>query len=108
MSSDPSSASLTARLSAALDRLEVALEAAQGRLADVDATAAVLQAMTEDRAALAAKLDEARSRAAALEAAASAADDKVAVAAKAVREALTLDPRAPETAPRLGDGVAGD
>jgi hypothetical protein len=108
MTADSPSAGLTERLNAALDRLEVALETTQQRLAEADEAAAVLQAMTADRAALAARLDDARARAASLETAASDADDEVAVAAKAVRDALGPLRTDVEGSPRPGDGVAGD
>jgi len=90
MTADSGSGCLVDRLFAAIDRLEVALEASRVQAAEAGAAAAVLKAMADDRAALAARLDAAQVRAAKLEAAAAAAgvDREVADAARAVREAL--------------------
>jgi len=79
---------LVDRLNNALDRLEITLDTYGERLRDADASSAVADAMTQDRAALAAQLDAARTRAAGLESAAEAAEADITAAAQAVRAAL--------------------
>jgi len=80
---------LVDRLNNAMDRLEITLETYGERMRDADVSSAVADAMTEDRAALAAKLDAARARAEALESAAEAAEADIIAAAKAVQAALS-------------------
>jgi hypothetical protein len=92
MTTNSPSGGLVGRLNAALDRLEIALEASEAKIDAADEAAAAFHAMTADRAALAERIDTARARAAALEAAALNADAEVAAAAKAVAEALDLTP----------------
>jgi hypothetical protein len=89
---------LVDRLHAALDRLEIALDATAARLREADTASLVLKAMEQDRAALAAELDKARSRASSRSRAAVAAEAEVAAAARAVRDAL--EPEPPEAPPQ--------
>lgn len=88
MTAESYSGCLVDRLNTALDRLEIALETCESRLKDAAAASAALHAMADDRSMLAARIDEARGRASALEAAAVGSDPGIAAAAKAVRDAL--------------------
>ncbi len=88
MTADSFSGCLVDRLNTALDRLEISLEACEGRLREAASASAMLHAMADDRSLMAARIDDARVRASALEAAAVGADPGIAAAAKAVRDSL--------------------
>lgn len=79
---------LVDRLGAAIDRLELALDRYAEELREADASAAIVDAMTRDRAALAAELDAERARSAALRRAAETGEAEVTDAAAAVAAAF--------------------